>query len=177
MYCCPVLYFAGGQLPSDAASALTPSPFLRVCCRYHALRQRRLQAAASRFTHSTMCKAWAAWRCHAQHKQSNAAKLQAAAGLWAGNTLALCWHRWRALVASVRQCRAASGAAAALYRLQLQRRALLTLWLNRLCRCEQRFVAFQAIGHMQGFRRAALKGWARWQECRAFLDCRASTLS
>lgn len=137
--------------------------------RYHAQRQRRLRAAVARFTQSTLSKAWEAWRACVVQRRAKARKLHAAAALWAGNATADAFYRWRALATGERRRRAANGAAAALRRLQLQRWALQALWLNRLRRQQERLAAFQASGHMQGFRcvpanEAGVDGWvADWR--------------
>lgn len=128
-----------------------PNPSCIPPRRYHAQRQRRLRAAVTKFRHATLCKAWSAWRAHLQRRQVKAAMLQHTVRLWAGNTTIKCWLHWRAYTAAERHRHASNSAAAQHYCCQLQRRALLALWLCRLRGHEERRQAVLLEGHMQGW--------------------------
>lgn len=127
-------------------------PFPRlVLSRHHANQQRRLRVAVAKFRHAALCKAWASWRGHVQHRQVQSAMLQHCVRLWAGNTTIKCWLSWRAYTATKKQQQAATSTAVQHYRWQLQWRALLALWLARQQGQEQRRRARLLEGHMQGW--------------------------
>lgn len=128
-----------------------PCPHTALIARHHAKQQRRLRAAVAKFRHAALCKAWASWRGHVQHRQVKGAMLQHCVRLWAGNTAIKCWLSWRAYAAAKKQHRAASSAAGEHYRRKVQRRALLALWLARLHGQEQRWRVHLMEGHMQGW--------------------------
>lgn len=130
-------------------------------CRYHAHCQRSQRAAVLAFTHACQLKAWRAWRAHAQRRQAKTCMAQHAAALWAGHVATHTFTAWRAWAAASQRHRAVNAVAAQHYSQQLQRRALLSLWLAVLRRRQECAAEHQAVGHMQGVRWAGTRGGKR----------------